>query len=378
MPTFRFTGNDGVSYDVEADTPDKAAKDFGAFRQDQMNQAFVSEADKAPFWAKPFMAGSDVGRVGIDTITQGWGDRFADYMKGNQESDDTEAMKTKAARNRMGWAGTAAEAATLAGALPTAVPKVVGMVGGGPAIRTGVAALTGATEGGALGTVNALGHKEDPTTGGVIGAATGGAMPLIGGLLNKGAQKFNELRYGQSYTPPPYNITTLGKSPDRMQRVNVATTKAQDKSRTADNPLAEQSAYRSEFAKIPPRQFTPAQKEMLDQIVRGDFGTKASGKLGEYISDKLVAAGAMAGAGGWEGAGLAGLLTAGGHLLKKGSLGGTKEAAQNLRRSVYGYPQPPTPFSPNVSARTGAVARQLGLEANRDEEVPWLPGYFGR
>lgn len=374
MPDFVMTAPDGTKYKVTADTPEAAATDFGRFRQDEMNKAFVAEAEKAPAWAKPFMAGSDVGRVGIDTITQGLGDKFADYMAGT----DTEAMKTKAARNRMGWAGTAAEAATIAGALPTAVPKVVGMVGGGPAVRTVTGALTGGTEGATLGTINAATHGEDPTTSGTIGGVTGMLGPIIGSAVNKGKQKFNELLYGQSYNPPPYKITTLGKNPDRMQRVNVATTKAEDKAKLASGPLAEQSAYRQEFAKLPSKQFTPAQRELLDKIVRGDFGTKATGKLGEYISDKLVAAGAMAGAGGLEGGLLAAGLTGAGHLLKKGSLGGTKEAAQNLRQSVYGYPNLPTPMTPSRSGKLGSIMRQTGMEINRDEEIPWLPGYWGR
>ena len=374
MPDFILTAPDGAKYKVTADTPEQAASDFKGFRQQEMNQAFMDEAKNASFLGSFLPAARDVGRVGLDAVTLGGADTLADYMQGT----DTEAMMTKAAKNRMGWAGTALETGAIAGALPTAVPKVVAKVGGGPAVRTGTTALTGGVEGTTLGATNAYLHDEDPTTGGIIGGATGILGPLAGSLINKGTRKAKEWWYGQSYDPPKYNVTALGKNPDRMQRVNVATTKAEDKARLADDPLGVQSAYRSEFSKLTPKQFTEPQRAELEKIVRGDFGTKATSKLGQYISDKLVAAGAMAGTGGLEGGLVAAGLTGGGNLLKRASLGGTKEAAQNLRRSVYGYPQPPAPVSPEAAARAAAVARQLGLEYGRSDEIPWLPGYWGR
>jgi hypothetical protein len=219
--------------------------------------------------------------------------------------------------------------------------------------------------------VSAAGHDQDIGSGAITGGVTGVLGKTVGDVANVGTRKFNELFRGKVYEPPKYSVSRLPKNPDRMDRVNVATTKA-EKEAVGQGPIGQQSAYIENFSKLDPKHFTPKQREELSRIMQGDFGTRASKVLGNYVGDKFIAAGAGAGAG-FAGGGVAeSLATAGavsvlGNLLKRGSLGGTKEAAQDLRRMVYGVPKFKGPVSEAEKQRFGKMARQLGIEYNLDE-----------
>lgn len=367
MPNFELTGPDGKVYDVEAADMATAVKDLNRYRQDQMNKAFTKEADEAPAWAKPFMALQDVARVGQDTLSLGFLDKFADKMGG---TGDEQSMKTAAAKNRMGWAGTGLEAATLAGALPTAIPKVVRAVGGGPAVRTLTGAATGATEGAGYGAATAAGHDQDVAEGSAIGGVTGILGPTVGAAINKGVKKFGETFLGKNYNPPNYRVEDISKfdKPSRIQRVSAAMTEATDEAAKRTNPIAKQSAYVDAFENIPRRELTKPQQSELLRVVQGDLGTDATRVGGKFLGDKFVAGGA----GFATGSPILGLLAAAGtsgagNALQRMSLGGTKEAAENLRRMVYGVPEFRGPVSEATKAKFAHMARQLGLDLNADE-----------
>jgi hypothetical protein len=92
-----------------------------------------------------------------------------------------------------------------------------------------------------------------------------------------------------------------------------------------------------------------------------------------------LGAGFGAGAGPEAAATFAGMLTAG-NLLKRGSLQGTKEAVDQLRRTQYpNYPAFNPPVTPEIKGRTGNILRQLGLEYRQSpEDSPILPQYWNR
>jgi hypothetical protein len=373
MPKFTIKAPDGT-YEVEAADMQQAIADMNTHRQQQMNKSYVDEANRAPEWAKPFMAFGDVGRVGADTLTLGAFDKVLDKLN----ASDEQSMRTEAAKNRMGWAGTALTAGGAAAALPTAVPRMVGAIGGGPAVRTVTGLLGGAGEGAAAGGVTAqmhgrpeFGKEADVSKGASYGGVGGILGQAVGGLVNKGTRMVNEKLLGKVYEPPTYNVTKLGNNPDPMRRVNVATTEAADAAKLASGPLAKQAAIKNEFGKIDASGFSKNEKEALAKVLQDDIGTKSTKVLGKYVGDKMVAAGAT-GAGLATGnplTALAGILasTGGGYALKRGSLGGTQEAAQDLRRLMYGIPKFKGPVSAEAKARLGNVARQLGLDLGPED-----------
>ena len=368
MGTFKIKTHDG-EYQAEADSVEQAIKDVNAFRQDELQKRQAQTVESSPPWAKPFYAAQDVGRVGINAVGLGIPDFLSDKFSGTDE----QRMLTEAAKRRMGWAGTAAEGAALVGALPTAVPKVVGMVGGGPAVRTLTGAVTGGTEGALAGGVTAATHDQSVPEGAGIGGATGVLGPLAGSIANKGVQKFNELFRGQTYAAPTYNVTKLGTNPDPMRRVNVATTKGeQEAARFPVSPSKQQSAIKSEFADLQSKNikgFSKAEKEALDKIVKGDPGTIGAEVIGKYLSDKIVTTGAGGLAGVSSGGVLPGLMAAAGTGLagfgaKKAALAGTRESVQDLRRLLYGVDKFKGPISDTAKGKLAAAARQLGIDYN--------------
>lgn len=369
MSNFELTGPDGKVYDVEADDMSKAVKDLARYRQDQMNQSYTKEANEAPFWAKPFMAADDVARVGADTLSLGFLDKVLDKYKGGDE----QSLRTNAAKNRMGWAGTATEGAALAAALPTAIPKAVAAVGGGRAVRAATGALTGATEGAAYGGVSAAGHDQDVPEGSTIGGITGVFGPALGSAINKTTKKIGETFFGKNYQPPPYRVEDISKiqNPSRIQQVSAAMTEATDKAAKQTNPIAKQKAYVDAFEEIPRRSLTKPQQEQLLRITQGDLGTDASRVIGKFLSDKMTMGTAGVGAAAGSGGIIPGILAAAGtgiagNIVQRASLGGTKEAAETLRQMVYGTPQFRGPISEATKAKFAHIARQLGLDLNAE------------
>src|SRR4051812_1076210 len=130
MPQFTISRPDGTKYNVDAPDAATATKDLESHLQSEMNTQSQKESADAPTWQKPFMAADDVVRSGADRLTFGMLDKM---IGGNA------AMETKARRSRMSGADVLGDAALSAAALPTAVPRAMAAVGGGPAIR----AITG-------------------------------------------------------------------------------------------------------------------------------------------------------------------------------------------------------------------------------------------
>jgi hypothetical protein len=377
MGTFKFTTNDG-EFEVDAESHEEAAKQLSAFRQHEMNQKFIQQAEGAPWWAKPIMAAMDAGRVGQDVLTQGIAPKLWDTILG---TEGDQQRKTAASKNRMGFAGNMGEAALIAGALPSVVPKVVAKVGGGPAIRNTVGTVTGATEGGILGTINSAMHDEDPAQGGATGAISGILGQTVGGIVNKGAKAINQWRTGNPRPLPQYNVRSLPDKPTKLQQVQHANTKAEEAARMVKDPLQEQRAYQEAFKGLDRSKFSPEERALIDRIVSGDLGTKGSGKMGNYMGDKMIALGAGIGSGvpGPEAMAIFGGMLGGAHALKKGSLGGTKEAVDLLRRTQYpNYPAFNPPVGPMGKTRISNVLRQMGLEYQQDDDSPMLPQYWGR
>lgn len=169
-----------------------------------------AEYENAPWYQKPLIAADDIIRLGLDGLTSGYMDKAAGYLSGDV---DAQREATQAARDRAGWAGTAAEvggavyganklvkggAALVSGAksLPV-VGGAVGKVAGGAAnlaARPGVVGLGARTAGAAtvgagLGALNAAGHDQDIGDGAVMGAIFGAGGNVLGEAVGKTVDK---------------------------------------------------------------------------------------------------------------------------------------------------------------------------------------------
>jgi hypothetical protein len=153
--------------------------------------AAPAEVDQ-PWYVDAAQAADDIVRLGVSGITGGYADKFAGYMSG--DGTDAERVKTEAARNRAGLAGTVAEiggavlpAAKLAQAGVTAsrfIPQGLSGVKG-LAARTAAMGVDNA----ALGAFAASGNDQDIATGAGIGLAAGAAGNVVGEALAKGVGK---------------------------------------------------------------------------------------------------------------------------------------------------------------------------------------------
>jgi len=371
MAKFEITAPDGKRYEVEADNVDKANADLKAFRQQQVDTKQAADIEASPAWTKPFVAAHDLGRGTLDSLTLGGLSKAGDYLAG----DDSVSMGTQAAKNRTGWAGTALDIATAAKYIPTAVPRVVGAVGGGPGVRSLVGATTAGAEGAAVGGLDAAARGQDIGQGTLVGGIGGAVGQKAGELIGSGVNKVAKWWKGAKDDLPVYKIRDLSKNPDPMQRVNVATTRANDRLDLAESPLAKQNIIKDEFQDIrtiPGKElskFTPEQRTMLDKVVKGDPGTNYSRALGDFLDNKLAAIGTTAGGTVLGGPIAGGLLATGqltaGKALKKMSLEGTQEAAEDLRRSLYTkIPKFQGPISDEQKALIGRLIRQGGLTIN--------------
>jgi len=232
------------------------------------------------------------------------------------------------------------DVATAAKYIPTLVPRAVGAIGGGPGLRAVTGGATAAAEGGALGGVSAAMHDQNVEQGALIGAGGGILGQAVGGAVNAGTRKFNELFRGKHYEAPTYKVNQLSENPNSLEKVNVATRKADIEASTHKmDPLAKQKAYVDEYSKLQGskgfnKDFTKAEKEQIDRIVQGDFGTNAAERMGSYATNPLFMGG-MAGAGGVPGIIAAGTMGTMGQGLKSLSSGGTEEAVRDLRRAMY-------------------------------------------
>jgi hypothetical protein len=357
---------------VEADDLATASKDLAAHRQELMNAQAKSEFEQASIPGKMGAVVSDVGRVGADALTFG----FLDKLMGGDE-----AMKTTAARSRMGGADIPIDILAAIGAIPTAVPKAVAKMGGGPAARWLTGTTTAGAEGGVVGGLQAAGHQQDapggatvgPSVGeGVVTGALGGAAgQQIGAGVNKAANWYT----GANAVPQGIRskITMLPqgqKNPSAADRINVAANTAESKASVMDDPLAQQSRYRKNFEELlresPSKTFNPAQKSMMQRIIKEEPATKVSRGLGDFLGDKLAIGSAGIGAGVGVspvvGALVAGGFWGGSRALKGMSSGGTQEAVDDLRRLLAKKTRTEGPLSARNQGRLTKGVRQGVLD----------------
>jgi len=189
----------GVTYNVEGtDDPEVALKHAKEFAQQDLNKKAQTEFSEAPAWSKPFMALQDHARNLADTASLGYADKMTDYMNPPAPGQPTSAEITKAIQSRMSGSNIAADIGTTVAAAPTAVPKVVGMLGGGPIARGVTGLATAATEGGVLGGASAVGHDQPIAEGigsgikaGLGGQVAAAAVKPVNAAANwwKGANK---------------------------------------------------------------------------------------------------------------------------------------------------------------------------------------------
>jgi len=166
---------------------------------EELKKFYQQHFDKLPWYGKLGTAAADVARTFTDDLTFGLADRGMSMMTGRNEP-----AITKAIRARMGHADL--PGAFGAGMLtPSAVPSMVGRVGGGPATRHAVGLLGGAGEGALQGAAYAAGHGEDMKQGATTGAI---AAPLAHGLtagLNKATNTIsNKIKGVSDKLPPPH------------------------------------------------------------------------------------------------------------------------------------------------------------------------------
>jgi len=359
MPKFTLTDRDGTQYDVEAPDADVASSEFQKFRQQNANQALVDEANQAPEWAKPFMAARDVGTVMGDTATLGFGTKLMKSIFGGEPEMDVAAR-----RNRMGWAAPAADVVTAAGALPSIVPKVAGILGGGKLMRGAVGTTAGTTAGALHGGLSAAGHDEDVATGAGIGAVGGAAGSVIAPLANKA---YKVARGIDDSVPAAVMPTiTKGQKPTAGARIDAA--EAGAVSRAGVSGSYEHNV-RDSIEKLLTKQgdkFNPETQSLMRKVVDRDPASILASNAG----NKMLTSNALLG--GSVGAGLIhpalamvapAAMAAGGLALKGMASGGTREAMTDLRRSLLGKPKYQGVLSAETGHKISRGQRQGLLEA---------------
>jgi hypothetical protein len=153
--------------------------------------------DERPWYKKLGQAADDIARIGVSGITLGAADRGFGFN--SLEETARQVQLTNEAKDRAGWAGTAAEIGGVlvpAGALSKGVGAVTGAAGralgvGAPTGALGLAARTGslAGQGAALGAAEAGIKGEDVGQGAAIGVLAGGVGNLAGEAIAKGVGK---------------------------------------------------------------------------------------------------------------------------------------------------------------------------------------------
>lgn len=138
----------------------------------------------------------DIMRLVASGGSMGFADKVA--AGGDPERLEAERAMTEAARDRAGWAGTAAElggavaspaglakqGVTLLGKGAQAIPGIKGLL-----VRAGLMTAEGA----GYGAATAAGNDEDIGTGALTGAAAGGAGSIAGEAVSSGVNKIASL-----------------------------------------------------------------------------------------------------------------------------------------------------------------------------------------
>ena len=370
MPKYVITTPGGVKYEVESPDFESANADLKAHRQEEANQNLIAEANAMPEWAKPFAAMRDVGTVGADTLTAGFGTKAVKGLFGGEPEIDVAAR-----RNRMGLAAPAADVALMAGALPTAVPRAIKYMGGGPIAR----GLTGTTaagiEGATVGGLEAAGHDQPVEAGAAIGGLGGAIGQQVAPITNKVAKWWSGI---DDSIPQGIRSKILKvDKPSPTDKVTMVDTRADLAAAGSDNPLARQEALKRGAKDLylnEPKTYTKEQRAAIEAIFNEAPMTGLSRRVGDVLSNKMVAsgAGAAGGVGGFVGGGppgaimgalatTSGLLGAG-KALKAISTQGTDEAMSDLRRLMANKKKYQGLLTPEKAAEITKGLRQLGLE----------------
>lgn len=160
--------------------------------------------DALPEWKKPFIAAGDMMDLAANGATMGFGNKAAAAGRAaftdKTYEEELAAMRatTQGARDRAGYAGTAAE---FGGAIAT--PVGLAAKGATLAGRFGSAAMEGAkglaaragllgVEGAGYGGLSALGNDTDVGQGMALGGIAGGAVPIIAGVGRAAAKPFTD------------------------------------------------------------------------------------------------------------------------------------------------------------------------------------------
>lgn len=132
-------------------------------------------------------AADDMARIGVDTASFGFADPAIGLLSGEDER-----AKTKAARERAGWAGTGMD---VAAAVETAPAFITGkLLQGAKGVGAGVGRMLGyGAEGAGQAALSAVGHGErdpatlirDAITGGALGAAGEKIGSAVGGWASR-------------------------------------------------------------------------------------------------------------------------------------------------------------------------------------------------
>jgi hypothetical protein len=177
-----------------------AAEDISAALPDVAVSPAQRQFNALPVWAKPLVAGQDMLDLAVNGITLGLANNAAagiDSLMGRGSYEDRLAVseqRTAEARERAGWAGTAAEiGGTMvpASALAKSALSATRMV---PAALSGTKGLIArslamGSDGALLGTIQATGNDTDPVTGALLGLAGGAGGNLAGEAITAGASK---------------------------------------------------------------------------------------------------------------------------------------------------------------------------------------------
>lgn len=187
-----------------------------ASNQQRVDQRW-NEYENLPALAKPAVALNDTVSSLVDGATFGGADVLGSGMKslmsGKSWDDELASARdqTQAAKDRSGWAGTAAQVAGAlipASAATKAMAPFIAPAGAGASFgaRATTLGAMGGLEGAGYGALDAAGHGQDVTEGATIGSLLGtgmGAMsPVITGALSKAAGGAEDLFRGATGMQP--------------------------------------------------------------------------------------------------------------------------------------------------------------------------------
>src|SRR3954463_3598275 len=130
MGDYTVTMPDGQQYKAEGETAEAAHANVQNFLREEQKAAATKEYDDAPLTSKARMLIGDPLQQFTHGLTAGMFDKGFDAVTGANS-----AAQTQAAGDRIGPVATGAARMGGAMMLPSAAPKAVAAVGGGPVVR---------------------------------------------------------------------------------------------------------------------------------------------------------------------------------------------------------------------------------------------------